>query len=190
MSLISRIATKLAGTTVRTLKPGSQAATKAVAAGEVKIGGFNFSLNSPAADTFIASTKKQGAKIIGDNVCIPAGKVQPVRVVTKRLPSGTTVSEVFDPAGQCCGKEVLHKNGRTLYYGMNYPNLEDRVILADTNKGIRLYKMMYAGKGSIKTLPKNVEVKDMFLNGIDGITEFANARNPLYQTLKDNGLVH
>lgn len=141
-------------------------------------------LRSPEADKFIASSKQQNATIIND-VIMPMFKEtsEPVRVITKRLNTGTTVSTIYSlEYGELLGKEVLSKNSASV---TNYTNGEVRRATIRTKNG--KYLTVYNGHllDSNKTRPTRIN-----FDSINGVTQRANSKNDEYQKFLLEGKVY
>ena len=76
-------------------------------------------LRSPQADKFVLSAKKQNAEIIKDVICKPYDLTLN-RVITKRLPSGSTITTVYDNGFGFIGKEIINKKGRVVSIPRTY----------------------------------------------------------------------
>ena len=185
MSIVSRFLGIGAGAAKEFVKKGA-VATSDVLSKKVTIPGWNVTglLKSPEADQFLARTAKQNAKIISDNLVRFNDGTMPFRVITKRLPSGTTIAQAFDAGGSKAFKEVISKNVKAYNYG-NAKSVVASVV-QNIKKGLSYYK--FYGKKQI--LPHNVEIQNHFFDAAKGLTRFANANNKNYKALLDMGLVH
>lgn len=191
MSILSGIM-KLGGkSSVNFVKKGA-VATSEVLAGKVTLP-VNAStlLRSPQADTFIASAAKQKAKILSDNIV--DGTI-PYRVITKRLPSGTTIAQSFDLDGMRAGKEVIGKGFKSLNAHVRDINSDQIVSLVEDYvtgvKTYKPYKTLKATANNVQHLHNHDKVVDGFLETSNGLTALANAKNADYQALKNMGMVY
>lgn len=180
---------KLGGKAINFTKAGA-VKTSEVAAGKINVGNMDVGalLRSPQADEFIASAGKQNATILSDNIVRFADKTAPYRVITKRLPSGTTVTQAYDFSGPRF-KEVITKQGKALSYN-GVSGSETAVLTKNYVTGAGIYKPMYAPASKAVYTPANANVNDAFLANADGITAFSNKNNKDYQTLQKMGLVY
>ena len=165
--------------------------TQKVLHGKVNVPNYNVSglINSPKADEFIASAAKQKANILSDNIVRFADRAMPYRIVTKRLPSGTTVTHAFDVNGLAY-KEVISKKGRAISYNASGTGRGNVALAYDYQKGFGMYKPMHATAAEAKFLPNAVEVSDPILARAKGMTALSNANNENYQTLLKMGMIY
>lgn len=165
--------------------------TQKVLHGKVNVPNYNVSglINSPKADEFIASAAKQKANILSDNLVKFSDGTLPYRVITKRLPSGTTVTQAFDVNGLAY-KEVLSKKGHALSYNASGTGRSNVALVYDYQKGVGRYKPMHATAAEAKFLPNAVEVSDPILARAKGMTALSNAKNPDYQALAKMGMIY
>ena len=70
-------------------------------------------LRSPEADKFVLSAKKQNAEILSDVIVKPYYNAT-LRVITKKLPSGTTIKNVYDDIEGFYGKQIINKKGSVI----------------------------------------------------------------------------
>ena len=130
--------------------------------------------NTLVADTFIASSKKQGATIIGDVILEPFGRN---RLITKRLPSGTTVTVRIDN-GKLVGKEVISKKGRSFSFFDDVVNANGK-----KTKSVQAYVEKNDGSSILKvgdnvyrsSTPINYSLEAPLLASSAGMTESARA---------------
>ena len=185
MSIVSRFLGIGAGAAKEFVKKGA-VATSDVLSKKVTIPGWNVAglLKSPEADQFLARTAKQNAKIISDNIVRFNDGTVPHRVITKRLPSGTTIAQAFDFGGKAF-KEVISKNVKAYSYGNAKPGIA--VFVQNLKKGASYYKSLFRTK---QILPLYVDVRNNLFDKVKGLTRFANADNKNYKALSDMGLVH
>ena len=159
--------------------------TSKVLQGKVNVQGFNVSdiLHSPQADEFIASAAKQKANILSDSIVRFAERIMPYRVVTKRLPSGTTVTYAFDSNGLSY-KEVISKNGRAISNSANDNILSNVSLVYNYAKDYCVYKPLHFTAADATYIPyaRQVSLSDHFLNRPNGMTALSNANNENYQT--------
>lgn len=138
-------------------------------------------LNLKQADDFI----KRAGDVLSDNIMNARAGAEGMqnRVITKRLPSGTVVTEVFDVNG-LAAKEVIGKkvNAISMFF-------KDKLSKTVINKegGLTIVKpQLYAKPARIAGYAK---VEMPFLSDYKGITERANAGDKVYDALLDSGLV-
>lgn len=188
MSILNGIM-KLGTKAVNFTKAGA-VKTSEVAAGKINVGNMNLEglLRSPQADEFIASAGKQNATILSDNIVRFADKTAPYRVITKRLPSGTTVTQAYDFGGPRF-KEVITKHGKAISYN-GVGGCGNAVLAKNYVTGAGIYKPMYAPASKAAYTPANSNVNDAFLANADGITAFSNKNNADYKALQNMGLVY
>lgn len=143
-------------------------------------------LKSPAADEFIASAGKQKAKILSDNIVRFADNTIPYRVITKYLPSGTTITKAYDVGGIQL-KEVIKKNGSAYTYSSGKGIINKEIFVKkDYKTGEILYKPLYLPASGVKYYtPHGLR----FTKQAIGMTEFSNKNNADYQALKNMGLI-
>jgi len=136
-------------------------------------------INTPAIDEFIASAKKQQAKIIGDNMT--EWKGVPYRVVTKQLKSGTVVSEAHTEAGLGV-KEVFNNHKSAISYFKDGKVQKAQIRTVETNT----HGAVIGGKTIIKAGPKlsPVELPAGKKYFGPGLTERANNKSWLYQEMQ------
>lgn len=191
MSIITGLMNLGKNATVSLAKKGV-VETQKVLQGKTSIKGINLGglLRSPQADTFISSATKQNAKILSDNIVRFEGSGMPYRVITKRLPSGTTIAQSFDLTGKKVFKEVITKEG--VAHSYTSPISGD-VACATYNyvTGTGMYKSMHAKASQAGVLVSPLaQGKDAFLSNAMGLTKLSNANNADYQNLKKMGLVY
>lgn len=164
--------------------------TSDAVAGKINAGNYNLNglLRSPQADAFIASAGKQNATILSDNIVRLADNAAPYRVITKRLPSGTTIAQAYDVAGPRF-KEVITKHGKTLSYG-GVTGERNAILSKNFVTGVGIYKPMYNPSSKVKYVPANYNFKDGFIEKAEGLTALANKNNADYQALQRMGLVY
>ena len=152
-------------------------ATRDVVNKKVKVPVYDISklLESPEIDRFVGNTAKQNATILSDNFVIFSSGLNPYRVITKRLPSGTTIAQAFDPTGNKAFKEVLSEKGSALSYG---PNPWDGMValVRDFKKSISIYKPMFSTASEKQILPADAKVADHFFDRVEGLTKFASSK--------------
>ena len=167
--------------------------TSKVLQGKVNVQGYNVSalIHSPQADEFIASAAKQKANILCDNIVRFADRAMPYRVVTKRLPSGTTVTHAFDVNGLAY-KEVISKKGRAISYNADGSGRGNVALVYDYQKGNCVYKPMHATAADATYIPhaRQISMSDQFLNRPNGMTALSNANNENYQALLKMGMLY
>ena len=167
--------------------------TSKVLQGKVNVQGFNVSdiLHSPQADEFIASAAKQKANILSDSIVRFADRTMPYRVVTKRLPSGTTVTHAFDTNGLSY-KEVISKNGRAISNSANDDIHSNVSLVYNYAKDYCVYKPLHFTAADATYIPyaRQVSLSDHFLNRPNGMTALSNANNENYQTLLKMGMIY
>ena len=140
-------------------------------------------LKSPAADEFIASAGKQNAKILSDNFVRFGDDAIPVRVITKRLPSGTTVAKSFNIGGPQF-KEVIKKNGAAFTYNAGGSAIGGKEIevIKDYTAGKILYKPLFQPASKVfRTVPLE---GSKFIDDVVGLTETSNKYNQEYLFFK------
>lgn len=164
--------------------------TSDAVAGKINAGNYNLNglLRSPQADAFIASAGKQNATILSDNIVRLSDNAAPYRVITKRLPSGTTIAQAYDVSGPRF-KEVITKHGKTLSYG-GVTGERNAILSKNFVTGAGIYKPLYNPSSKAKYVPANSNINDAFINKADGITAFSNKGNADYQALQKMGLVY
>lgn len=188
MSILNRIMKLGSNPVVNFTKKGS-VKTADVIAKKIDIGHWASNLlRAPHADEFIVSTGKQNAKIISDNIVRFADNGYPYRVITKRLPSGTTIAQAYDVAGPRF-KEVITKHGKTLSYG-GVTGEGNAILSKNFVTGVGIYKPMYNPSSKVKYVPANCNFKDGFIEKAEGLTAFSNMNNVDYKKLKDMKLVY
>ena len=199
MSLIG----KLMGTSVKAVK--SRIISSAdVLAKKVKVNDYRIDpekslmFKSVRADEFIKSAKKQNAQIISDNVVYFEGYGLPHRVITKRLPSGTTVAEAYEPCGIRAYKEVRAIDGSKslTHYTSASSGKRDKVwgfVYQDKTGAGKLAPAYYCYAKQVTPFPAvskpDLRLIDYNAEKIAGMTEFSNANNANYQALKNMNLV-
>ena len=195
MSILNRIMKLGSNPVVNFTKKGS-VKTADVIAKKIDIGHWASNLlRAPHADEFIASTGKQNAKIISDNIVRLSDNVAPYRVITKRLPSGTTIAQAYDVSGPRF-KEVISKRSKALSYTGAHAGSYDScyngrcVLVNDFVTGSSIYKPMHYPSSKAIYTPANQSVNDGFLSNANGLTAFSNMNNVDYKKLKDMKLVY
>ena len=140
-------------------------------------------IESKEAKAFIESARKQNATIVSD-VITPhgPGSHHLDRVVTKRLPSGTTVAERFGWGG-LEAKEVIGKGKSSVSI---YGGSSNKVWQSATKKADGSYVTTYYNS----TLNIPAGAKPAYIPDAAGMTERANADFADYQALLNMGLVH
>lgn len=164
--------------------------TQKVLQGKVNVGGWKVDglLRSPQADAFISSAAKQKANIVSDNIVRFSDGTIPYRVITKRLPSGTTIAQAYDVrGGEKAFKEVISKTGVAYSAGTGRKNV---ALVHDYAKGVGYYKPRYTEAKDVHILPHNAHVANLFLENSKGLTELSNANNANYQNLKKMGMIY
>ena len=189
MSILNRIMKLGSNPVVNFTKKGSVKTSDAVA-GKINAGNYNLNglLRSPQADAFIVSAGKQNATILSDNIVRLSDNVAPYRVITKRLPSGTTIAQAYDVSGPLF-KEVITKHGKTLSYG-GVTGERNAILSKNFVTGVGIYKPMYNPSSKVKYVPANCNFKDGFIEKAEGLTAFSNMNNVDYKKLKDMKLVY
>ena len=164
--------------------------TSDAVAGKINAGNYNLNglLRSPQADAFIASAGKQNATILSDNIVRLSDNAAPYRVITKRLPSGTTIAQAYDVSGPRF-KEVITKHGKAISYN-GVAGSGNAVLAKNYVTGEGIYKPMYTPASKAVYTPANSNVNDAFLANADGITAFSNKNNADYKALQNMGLVY
>ena len=139
---------------------------------------------SPVADTFVRSAKKQNAHIIGD-VVDQYGN----RWITKRLPSGTTVTKHFWNNGEYKGKEVIAKKGR----GVHRIQSGDRHLTYFSGDNGSILQIAEPFDGApTREVYKSIVGQEIpyWLSEFRGMTTKVNEGNELYRQLKNAGMVY
>ena len=141
-------------------------------------------INTPAIDEFIASAPKQQAKIIGDNMTEWAGV--PYRVVTKKLKSGTVVSEAHTEAGLGV-KEVFNHKKSAISYFKDGKVQKAQIHTVETNRN----GAVIGGSTIVKYRPTLSPVKFPGYKGnfATGLTEKANSKSWLYSEMIKAGMI-
>ena len=127
-----------------------------------------------AATDFISSCKRQGATIIGDVNLDVFGHN---RLITKRLPSGTTVTVRIEN-GKLVGKEVISKKGRSFSFFDDVVNANGK-----KTKSVQAYVEKNDGSSILKvgdnvyrsSTPINYSLEAPLLASSAGMTESARA---------------
>lgn len=185
---------KMAAPVSKELKNFSSVPTSLVAKGEVDVWGGLMKekmLKSPAADKFIRSCEKQNSQIIGDSVLLYDDI--PYRAVTKRLPSKSTITELYDMKGQKIAKGVKTKKQKAIsaYQDGDFcaTVVEDgrRVIMSKNGNDDDFWA--YGMDRLLKSKAECVGDICVALANREKIMRFANENNQVYNTLRQMGLI-
>ena len=137
-------------------------------------------LNLKEADVFL----KRAGDVLSDNIMSvrQSGVGLPQRVITKRLPSGTVVTEAFDVTG-LSAKEVLSDKTNAISYFIN-----NKLISSIVNKKNMTILQRTSHVPPTK-IPGYAKIDFFPLSDLKGMTARANADNKTYLALEEAGMI-
>ena len=137
-------------------------------------------LNLKEADVFL----KRAGDVLSDNIMSArqSGVGLPQRVITKRLPSGTVVTEAFDVTG-LSAKEVLSDKTNAISYFIN-----NKLISSIVNKKNMTILQRTSHVPPTK-IPGYAKIDFFPLSDLKGMTARANADNKTYLALEEAGII-
>ena len=137
-------------------------------------------LNLKEADVFL----KRAGDVLSDNIMSvrQSGVGLPQRVITKRLPSGTVVTEAFDVTG-LSAKEVLSDKTNAISYFIN-----NKLISSIVNKK-NMTLLQRTSHVPPTKIPGYAKIDFFPLSDLKGMTARANADNKTYLALEEAGMI-
>ena len=135
-------------------------------------------LDSKQAEAFLS----RAGDVLSDSIMSISGIGLPQRVITKRLPSGTIVTESFDVMG-LAAKEVLGEKTNAISYFIN-----SKLISSIVNKKNMTIVQRLSHTAPAR-IPGYAKVDFFPLSDLKGLTARANVDNKVYLALEDAGMI-